>query len=287
MDEIIKLFSTERTRRYRSKRLTENDERTISNVEEFGCEVVQVTGTETAGGWSYTVGIYDTCGQPEVIAVGLPEKTALFLLNEAARRLRQGVALTEGRHREMVGEVECEFRPVDPKWVKHLMHSGSWYYEGGDFPVLQAVYPDKANRFPEDANFDTYFKQPLMQPGAPLTVIENDFWASANPHSSLFNWKFPDPPHSRVFVPAAVKSGAEPVTYVSHDIEDGAWQFLGDSMSGGEGPVLLCLHHVIDNDPALAELAELPLGWQAERAKPGEPWMKQRRDQDDESPRED
>jgi hypothetical protein len=27
----------------------------------------------------------------------------------------------------------------------------------------------------------------------------------------------------------------EPVTYVSHDLEDGAWQFLGDSMSGGTG----------------------------------------------------
>jgi hypothetical protein len=32
----------------------------------------------------------------------------------------------------------------------------------------------------------------------------------------------------------------EPVTYVSHDLEDGAWQFLGDSMSGGREPVLLC-----------------------------------------------
>jgi Domain of unknown function (DUF4262) len=281
MNETIKSFSTERTRRYRSKRLSVNDERTISRVEKFGCEVVQVTGTETSQGWSYTVGIYDTCGQPEVIAVGLPEKTALFLLNEAARRLRQGIALTDGRHREMVGEVECEFRPVDPKWVKHLMLGASWYYEGGNFPVLQAVYPDTANRFPEDPGFDTYFQQPLMQPEAPLTVIENDFWASANPDSRLFNWKFPDPPRSGVFVSAAVNSGTEPVTYVSHDLEDGAWQFLGDSMSGGQGPVLLCLHHVIDNDPTLVELADLPQGWWAERAKPGEPWMKQRRDPDE------
>ena len=25
-----------------------------------------------------------------------------------------------------------------------------WYYDGADFPVLQAVYPDLKNRFPED-----------------------------------------------------------------------------------------------------------------------------------------
>jgi len=93
----------------RSKRLSVNDERPISRVEKFGCEVIQVTGTETSQGWSYTVGIYDTCGQPEVIAVGLPEKTALFLLNEAARRLRQGIALTEGRQSGMVGEVSVSF----------------------------------------------------------------------------------------------------------------------------------------------------------------------------------
>jgi hypothetical protein len=281
MNEAIKKFDTERIKRHRSKLLSESDERTIGRVETFGCEVVQVTSTATSQGWSYTVGIYDTCGQPEVITVGLREETALVLLNEAAKRQRQGIDLAQGRHREMVGRLECEFRPVDPKWVKHLMHSASWYYEGADFPVLQAVYPDSENRFPVEAGFDTYFRQPLMQPEVAMTVIEDDFWASTDPSSSLFNWKFPDPPHTRVFVPEAVSSGAEPVTYVSHDLEDGAWQFLGDSMSGGREPVLLCLHHAIDNDPTLIQIADLPVGWWAEGVKPGELWIKQRHDSRD------
>ena len=42
----------------------------------------------------------------------------------------------------MVGEVEREFRPVDRKWVKHLMGWALWYYDHSGFPVLQAVYPD-------------------------------------------------------------------------------------------------------------------------------------------------
>ena len=220
------------------------------------------------------MGVFDTCGKPEIITVGLLEKTASALLNEAANRLRKGINLEEGRHGEMIGNVDCEFRPVDPKWASHLMGWATWYYGGEPFPVLQAVYPDLENRFPEQVGFDTAFRQPLLQLDAPMTEVENDFWASADPNSSLFNWKFTDPPHTRVFLSEAVHSGAEPVTYASHDLEDGAWQFLGESMAGDGKPIISCFHHPIDNDPTLNELADLPLGWWAERAKPGDPWVR-------------
>jgi Domain of unknown function (DUF4262) len=267
-------FETGRTRRLRATGLNEVDERTVTEIETLGCQVVQVTSTSVGPGWSYTLGIYDTCGKPEVITVGLPEKTALACLNKAADHLRKGTNLTEGRYRGLVGSVECEFRPVDPKWVKHLMSWATWYYDEVDIPVLQAVYPDLENRFPEDPGFDAAFQQPLMQPAAPMTQVESDFWASTDPDSILFNWKFPDPPHTMVFLSEAVHTGAEPVTYVSHDIEDGSWQFLGDSMAGGGQPILCCFHHPIDNDASLNELADLPLGWVAERVKPGDPWVR-------------
>ena len=156
----------------------------------------------------------------------------------------------------------------------HLMGWAVWYYGGSEFPVLQAIYPDLNNRFPEDAGFDAAFQQPLLQPGAPMTDVESDFWASADPDSSLFDWKFPDPPHTRVFLSETVQSGAEPITYVSHDIEDGAWQFLGNRMAGEGKPVIACFHHPVDKDSSLKELADLPIGWWAERATPGEPWIR-------------
>jgi hypothetical protein len=258
--------------------LSERDERAISNVEEFGCHVLQVKRSAAAPGWSYTMGIYDTCGKPEIITVGLREKTALFLVNEAARRLRSGVDLARGRHGGLIGEVECEFRAVDPRWVKQLMGWACWYNGGAGFPVLQAVYPDRENRFPGEEGFDVRFQQPLLQPDAPMTVLENDFWASNDPASSLFDWRFPDPPHTSVFLSQAVHSGEEAVTYVSHDIEDGAWQFLGDSMSGDLEPVISCFHHPIDQDPSLKELADLPSGWCAERDAPGKPWIRRERE---------
>ena len=280
MPNTSREFETPRTRQFREAGLNKEDDRTIGHIEEFGCSVVQVKKTQYGLGWSYTVGVYDTAGNPEIITVGLPDKTAFFALNEATKRLRSGVDLTQGRHRDIVGNVECEFRPVDPKWVKQLMGWAIWFYGGTDFPVLQAIYPDLENHFPEEEGFDDTFEQPLMQSGAQVRKVEDDFWASTNPKSSLFDWKFPDPPHTGVYMSKAVHNGAEPVTYVSHDEEDGAWQFLGDSMieSGG---VLVCLHHPIDNDPTLKDLADLPIGWWAERSKPGDLWIRYKQEPED------
>jgi hypothetical protein len=269
-------FETARTRKFRATVLSEEDERTITHVEEFGCSIVNVKRTQYGFGWAYTVGVFDTGGKPEVISVGLLPKTAHFALNAAAKLLGTGVDLTKGRHRDVIGEVECEFRPVDAKWVKHLMGWALWYYGDHEFPVLQVIYPDLQNRFPEDEGFDKAFERPLMQPDAPMTRVESDFWACADPKSSLFNWKFPNDPHTRVFLSERAHKGIEPVTYVSHDAIDGAWQFLGDSMSDGGGPVISCFHHPIDRDPSLVELADLPLGWCAERSRVGEPWTRKK-----------
>jgi Domain of unknown function (DUF4262) len=275
-----KAFETARTRKFREGPLPAEDERTIANIEEYGCSVINVARTSYGLGWSYTIGIYDTCGKPEVVTVGLPPNTAHHALNEAARLLRSGAELTKGRYRDLVGEVECEFRPVDPKWAAHLMGWAGWYYGGYDFPVLQVVYPDRENRFPEDQNFDKVFAQPLMQPNTVMTRVEKDFWASTDPNSSVFDWKFPDAPDTRVFLSEAVQKGTEQVTYVSHDVEHGAWQFLGGSMIAGGGPVISCFHHLVDDDRTLSELADLPVGWYATRSKVGEPWVRRKHEED-------
>src|SRR5580700_3335063 len=146
-------FQTARTRTFRASALSEEDERTISHIEEFGCSVVSVKRTKYGLGWSYTVGVFDTCGKPEIITVGLLPETAHFALNEAAKLLRAVVDLTTGRHCDLIGQVDCEFRPVDPKWVERLMGWALWYYDGDDFPVVQAVYPDSQNRFLGDEGF--------------------------------------------------------------------------------------------------------------------------------------
>jgi hypothetical protein len=162
------------------------------------------------------------------------------------------------------------------------MNLALWYYGEDDFPVLQAVYLDLENRFPEERGFDNDFEQPLLQTDTPQTTVEQTFWASEDPDRRLIDWKFRDPPHTRVFLSEAVHTGAEPVTFVLRDIEDGAWQFLGDSMTESKDPVIVCFHHPIDKDRSLSELADLPLGWYAERSSPGEPWIRHEHEPEEE-----
>jgi len=274
MTTVSKKYETSRTRALRAGKLNSHEKTALSNIEEFGCSILHVKNpNEERPFFSYTLGLFDTTNAPELITVGLRESTAQAMLNKAAKQMRVGVDLSKGRYAEMIGNVDCEFRAVDPKWIPHLMLSAIWYNGNANFPVLQAVYPDLANRFPEDEGFNEYFAQPLLQPGAPMRQIEEDFWASNDPDSSLFNWKFPDPPHTRVFLSETVHSGEEAITYVSHDVEDGAWQFLGDRRDEGGGPVISRFHHPIDKDRTLIELADLPLGWYAERTRLGEPWI--------------
>jgi hypothetical protein len=215
-------------------------------------------------------------GFPELITVGLPLKVAHSALAYAVDNMKAGHDLTNGRYREIVGEVEAEFSPVAQRWFRHVMCRTDWYYGYGqkEIPVLQLIYPDLENRFQWEDGFNSYFRQPMLAPDTKDGQTEKDFWSANDPKSSLFNWKFPDPPDTRVFLSETVHAKEEPITYVAHDKTDGAWQFLGDKMSDGGSPVISCFHHPVDDDRTLEELADLPLGWYAVRDKPGEPWTR-------------
>ena len=90
----------------------------------------------------------------------------------------------------------------------------------------------------------------------------------------ISDWPFDDAPNTVAFLSKTVFAGEETVTFVSHDKNDRAWQFLGDRMSEGGGPMLVCLQHPVERDPSLNELADLPLGWCARRAVPVKLWIR-------------
>jgi hypothetical protein len=93
-------------------------------------DLTQVVG-QRVNRWSYKVGVFDTSGKPEIITVGRLPETGHSALNEAAKRLRAGVDLTAGRHRDLVGQVDCEFRP--------LTESGSNALWGGRSGITMAT----------------------------------------------------------------------------------------------------------------------------------------------------
>jgi len=269
-DSTQRPYITERTRMWRGRNLSSSLVDELDDIEEFGCQVLHINADAVCPRFSYTIGVYDTSAKPELITIGLPSDTAHHALNEAVELMKKGADLTVGRHRDIVGSVEVEFRPVDPKWLHHLMLRADGYYEGADVPVLQMIYPDLENRFQSEEGFNNYFEQPILSGEIKHGSLEYDLWAAYDDDNSISRWQFPDPPHTGSYLSQTVHDKEEPVTYVSHDA-DGDWQFLGDKMSDGGGPVLSCLHHSIDDDSILEELYDLPLNWYATRDKPGTP----------------
>jgi hypothetical protein len=88
------------------------------------------------------------------------------------------------------------------------------------------------------------------------------------------NWPFSDPPNTSAFTCRHVGEQAASILYVAHD-EDGDWQFFCGGQHGdetGEKPVLVCLQHVVERDPSVADLAEMCTHHQAERDSVGAKW---------------
>ena len=81
------------------------------------------------------------------------------------------------------------------------------------------------------------------------------------------------PPDLGAFISRTALEGSAAILYVAH-LHDNAWVMTdarGDP--NDEGAMLVaCVWHVISQDSTLAGAASLPVGWEAVRDRPGEPW---------------
>lgn len=92
----------------------------------------------------------------------------------------------------------------------------------------------------------------------------------------MTDWKFADPPNVAVISTKAVVSGETWIAHVSHDADDGAWQFHGalPEQVGEADAVLVSLRSIVERDPTVLELADLPLGWRAWRNAKTSKWKR-------------
>ena len=85
-------------------------------------------------------------------------------------------------------------------------------------------------------------------------------------------WPFADPPETEVIVLARILSGESPLRLVTHDADDGGWQFLdGDHVFVADA-VVVALGEMLQLDPSLAALAGMPPGHRATRVDGSTPW---------------
>ena len=87
-------------------------------------------------------------------------------------------------------------------------------------------------------------------------------------------WTFADPRNLAVITSRSVLDGHEPITYVGHDEVDGGWQFIGPSGAVMADAVVVALQTIVRHDQSIADLADLPIGWKAERVAQDQPWTR-------------
>ena len=91
----------------------------------------------------------------------------------------------------------------------------------------------------------------------------------------MTNWPFADTPNTASITTRQVLEGA-PILHVTHDEDDGSWQFLCGTTNDPADARVVGLGRMYARDPSVGELADLPEGWMAWRDSPELPWQRRR-----------
>jgi hypothetical protein len=86
-------------------------------------------------------------------------------------------------------------------------------------------------------------------------------------------WPFADKPNTASLTTRQVLEGA-PILLVTHDTDDGSWQFLCGTTDDPADARVVGLGQMYKRDVTLGELADLPEGWRASRASADLPWQR-------------
>jgi hypothetical protein len=78
-----------------------------------------------------------------------------------------------------------------------------------------------------------------------------------------------------VFTSRLVRDDEQAILLVFHE-ENGDWQFLSSNEEREEEIVLVHLSHVLDWDPTVQSLEDLPGGWKAWRGSVDDDWARER-----------
>lgn len=90
----------------------------------------------------------------------------------------------------------------------------------------------------------------------------------------MSDWSFNQKPNTVVYTSKSVVEDRAWIHFVSHDADDGAWQFhsiVGAPKVEADVRAVL-LSNIVAVDPTLNQLADLPLGWIAWRETPDGEW---------------
>ena len=91
------------------------------------------------------------------------------------------------------------------------------------------------------------------------------------------DFPFYDAPNTAAIICCHIIYDGKHVLYVSHDEDDGMWQFLCGSAHETAEARLVSLKEVFDLDPSVGDLKDMPCGYCAERKTENDNWIVKKR----------
>ncbi|MGW4804663.1 DUF4262 domain-containing protein [Kitasatospora sp. NPDC004272] len=109
-----------------------------------------VVGGALPGGWSYSIGLWQTLRSPAVSIFGISSQTGTRLVNVLAHAIRDGHPLAlDQRHDDVLGGgFPVAIRPVHPSWHFSFFGADVDFYQRPPLPVTQMLWLDEQGRFP-------------------------------------------------------------------------------------------------------------------------------------------
>jgi len=237
-------------------------EKTKLNIEKFGLQVISVTSTGYSQPFSYSIGLWETYGHPEIICFGLPSDLAHAIINDVAELIKQGGKFeTNQDYSKIFKASRAAFLKVDKRNIDDYFGVACEYYKDKEFETLQLIWTDRNDKFPWEENFEEEFlyKQPLLDRNA--------------------EFKFNEPKNLATFTTRQWLDEQKPILRVVHE-DDGDWQFLtGDQLP--EDGRIVALEELVKSDTTLNALFDLGYGKEAEREFVGGKWKIQKIEYDE------
>jgi hypothetical protein len=134
-----------------------------ANIQRHRWLVFSVAG-DTQPLYSYTVGLFETFGHPEVVLSGLDIDLAQTLLNDIGSTVAQGmVRKPEELYDDILNDYPCLFKAVPVTVYEQYFGRALVFYAETAFPVLQCLWPDALKRFPGDFGYDQSNQESLFE----------------------------------------------------------------------------------------------------------------------------
>jgi Domain of unknown function (DUF4262) len=131
----------------------EVEQRVRADIERHGWHVALVPPEADAPGWGHSIGLWERFQHPELLVFGSEPHQLASLLNALGERVRGGRRFAAGEtDAGVLAGLPFAFRAVAPRWTQVFLGNAAWHYRSEVFATLQGFWPDRAGRFPWDAD---------------------------------------------------------------------------------------------------------------------------------------